>query len=60
MTLDHREITSNDERVSTQVMIRRFYADGEFFRADVFVGGWRVGTYKTEKGALARVAKETA
>jgi hypothetical protein len=53
------DITADDERYSPQVMVRRFYDDGEFFRADVFVSGWRVGTYKTEKGALARAAKET-
>lgn len=37
---------------------RRWAKNGKFLRGDLFIGGWRSGTYKTEGGlkrATARV-----
>lgn len=45
-------------RTRPPVTLRRFYHDGTLHRIDVFVGGWRAGTYKTERGAIARARKE--
>jgi hypothetical protein len=54
-----RQITKTDEYPSENITVRRWInADGSFHHTDVFVGGWRVGSYKTDAGAARRVAKE--
>jgi hypothetical protein len=50
----------NAAGVEPPVMIRRWYRAGQFIGARVFVGGWRVGSYKTERGAERRARRESA
>lgn len=42
------------------ITIKKHYCHEKFNGADVFVGGWRVGQYKTEKGAMKRFNAEVA
>lgn len=55
-----RGFAPHNGRTTPAVIVRRWYEDGTFRRADVFVGGRRVGTYKTGRGALRRADNETA
>lgn len=50
----------NERGVTPPVTIRRWFHHGEFHRADVYVGGWRAGTYSTERGAVRRAEREVA
>lgn len=55
----HGFAARNERGVTPPVTIRRWSdKDGVFYRADVFVGGWRVGTYRTEAGAIRRADRE--
>ncbi len=47
-----------DERIDAQISVRRWYDGSDLVRADVFVGGWRVASLKTERGVANRVAAE--
>ena len=50
-----------DEHPHPQVTVRRWRTDdGRLIRADVFVGGWRTASLKTENGVARRVAREIA
>ena len=55
-----RNITRKDEQVSATVLIRRYWEDGVWLGADVFAGGWRVASLKTDAGARRRAAREAA
>jgi hypothetical protein len=57
--IEARNIRTEDQQFSEQVTIRRFFEDGALLRIDVFDGGWRVGIYKTEAGALRAAEKRS-
>jgi hypothetical protein len=52
MNIEARNVRTEDEQYTEQVTVRRIFEDDALLRIDVFDGGWRVGTYKTEAGAL--------
>lgn len=55
-----RNVTRKDTVVqgpSGEYTVRRFYEDGQFLRADVYLGGRWMGGYKTEAGITKRVAR---
>lgn len=42
------------------ITVRRYFDGDQLTRGEVFVGGWRVATLKTEGGIARRVAREIA
>ena len=58
MNVIRRNVTSNDEHHG-DVTVRRYYEDGVFLRADIYVGGWRNTIVKTEGGIRRAVARLT-
>jgi hypothetical protein len=55
-----RHLFRTDTHPHPQVTVRRWEDNNGFVRADVFVGGWRVATYRTERALAARVEREVA
>jgi hypothetical protein len=54
-------VRAPDEHPHPLVTVRRWHTTaGTLIRADVFVGGWRAGSYKTERGATKRAAAAVA
>ena len=51
-----RNVTSADE-YHGDVTVRRYWENGSFLRADVFKGGWRQTTVKTENGIRRAIAR---
>lgn len=55
-----RNVTKTDIEVkgpSGTYTVRRWYEDGAFLRADVYLGGRWMGGYKTEKGITQRITR---
>lgn len=56
----YRNVTKNDTQVtgpSGEYTIRRWYSEGKFIRADVYLVGRWMGGYKTEAGISRRVSR---
>lgn len=57
-TIPTRNVRTIDSYPAPGITVRTSFEDGEFLRHALFVGGWRVGEYKTDGGLLRAITRE--
>lgn len=59
-TPPRRNVTTVDTHPYPGITVRTSHEDGAFLRHTLYVGGWRVGEYKTDAGLSRAVERHAA